>query len=179
MRVVRSGNRNASELPGKTVRGYAIPEKVLLSMHDFRKTPKFPKRLSLPARGGANAIKVAAMARSIARQRAHAARWRETPATLWLWPWAKSDCLRACWLCARAVRWPMPVASATAPGQIPLLDLKNLYRAHELTQSTRIYGVIGNPIAHSLSPSCTTRATWQPSRMRCSCRFWWRICAIS
>ena len=53
------------ELPGKSVRGYAVPEKVLLSMHDFRKTPAFPKKLTVPAGGGANAIKVAAMARSL------------------------------------------------------------------------------------------------------------------
>ena len=31
-------------------------------------------------------------------------------------------------------------------------DLKQLYRAHELTQKTRVYGVIGNPVGHSLSP---------------------------
>ena len=34
------------ELPGKSVHGYAVPEKVLLSMHDFRRTPAFPKKLS-------------------------------------------------------------------------------------------------------------------------------------
>jgi 3-dehydroquinate dehydratase/shikimate dehydrogenase len=45
-----------------------------------------------------------------------------------------------------------PVASATAPGQIPLQDMKNLYRANELTPATRVYGVIGHPIGHSLSP---------------------------
>ena len=45
-----------------------------------------------------------------------------------------------------------PVAAATAPGQIPLRDLKGLYRAHELTRATRVYGVIGNPVGHSLSP---------------------------
>ena len=45
-----------------------------------------------------------------------------------------------------------PVAAATAPGQIPLRDLKALYRAHELTRATQVFGVIGNPIGHSLSP---------------------------
>ena len=46
--------------------GYAVPENVLLSMHDFRRTPKFPRSLRVPARGGARAIKAAAMARSLA-----------------------------------------------------------------------------------------------------------------
>jgi 3-dehydroquinate dehydratase/shikimate dehydrogenase len=45
-----------------------------------------------------------------------------------------------------------PVADATAPGQVSLRDLKHLYRAHKLTRQTQLYGVIGNPIGHSLSP---------------------------
>ena len=45
-----------------------------------------------------------------------------------------------------------PVEEATAPGQIRLAELCNLYRAGSLTSKTRVYGVIGNPIAHSLSP---------------------------
>ena len=45
-----------------------------------------------------------------------------------------------------------PVAAATAPGQVHLRELKYLYRAHELNAKTAVYGVIGNPIAHSLSP---------------------------
>jgi 3-dehydroquinate dehydratase / shikimate dehydrogenase len=30
--------------------------------------------------------------------------------------------------------------------------MKELYRAHELTRRTRVYGVIGDPVGHSLSP---------------------------
>jgi len=45
-----------------------------------------------------------------------------------------------------------PVGEATAPGQVPLRELKYLYRAHRLTKRTQVYGVIGNPIGHSLSP---------------------------
>src|SRR5260370_19020875 len=44
------------------------------------------------------------------------------------------------------------VAEATAPGQVSLHELKHLYRAHALTRRTRVYGVIGDPIGHSLSP---------------------------
>jgi 3-dehydroquinate dehydratase / shikimate dehydrogenase len=40
----------------------------------------------------------------------------------------------------------------TAPGQMTARTLKELYRIEELDQATRIYGVAGNPIAHSLSP---------------------------
>jgi 3-dehydroquinate dehydratase/shikimate dehydrogenase len=39
-----------------------------------------------------------------------------------------------------------------APGQIPLARLLNEFRFHALTPSTAVYGVVGNPIMHSLSP---------------------------
>jgi 3-dehydroquinate dehydratase/shikimate dehydrogenase len=45
-----------------------------------------------------------------------------------------------------------PVENATAPGQVTLSDIVNLYRADRITRRTRVYGVIGNPIGHSLSP---------------------------
>jgi 3-dehydroquinate dehydratase/shikimate dehydrogenase len=141
-----------SELPGKSVHGYAVPEKVLLSMHDFRQTPEFPKKLAVPAAGGAKAIKVAAMARSVsdsARILRLARNSRDVVAIAMgeIGLPARVLALRAGSALAYA-----PVAAATAPGQIPLHDLKTLYRAHELTQATRVYGVIGNPVGHSLSP---------------------------
>lgn len=46
-----------------------------------------------------------------------------------------------------------PVANATAPGQTSLEDMQSLYRADRLDSRTRVYGVIGDPIAHSLSPA--------------------------
>jgi len=46
-----------------------------------------------------------------------------------------------------------PVENATAPGQTSLEDMKSLYRANRLNSRTRVYGVIGDPIAHSLSPA--------------------------
>ncbi len=40
----------------------------------------------------------------------------------------------------------------TAPGQVTVRTLRDLYRVEHLDQATRIFGVAGNPIAHSLSP---------------------------
>jgi 3-dehydroquinate dehydratase/shikimate dehydrogenase len=43
-------------------------------------------------------------------------------------------------------------ALATAPGQVTVRTLRDLYRVDQLDQATRIFGVAGNPVAHSLSP---------------------------
>ncbi len=40
----------------------------------------------------------------------------------------------------------------TAPGQVSARTLRRLYRADKLNAETLIFGVAGNPIAHSLSP---------------------------
>jgi 3-dehydroquinate dehydratase / shikimate dehydrogenase len=45
-----------------------------------------------------------------------------------------------------------PDGTETAPGQMTVRTLKDLYRIEQLDKATRIYGVAGNPIAHSLSP---------------------------
>ncbi len=39
-----------------------------------------------------------------------------------------------------------------APGQVSVRELLEVYRPHQRTRSTRIFGVVGNPVHHSLSP---------------------------
>ena len=140
------------ELPGKSVRGFGVPEKVLLSIHDFRKTPRLPKRVSCLPGAGVDAIKIAAMAQTIADsvRLLRVCRKIETsgggadgrgriaganPGA------ARRKCAGVC-----------AGGAATAPGQVGLRELKDLYRAHELTKQTGVFGVIGHPIGHSLSP---------------------------
>ncbi|MEM9881585.1 MAG: type I 3-dehydroquinate dehydratase [Planctomycetota bacterium] len=43
--------------------------------------------------------------------------------------------------------------TATAPGQPTLQQLKHLYRWDRLTPDTAVYGVIGDPVGHSVSPA--------------------------
>ncbi len=45
-----------------------------------------------------------------------------------------------------------PEGEATAPGQVSVRTLLDLYRLEQIDQATRIFGVAGNPISHSLSP---------------------------
>jgi 3-dehydroquinate dehydratase/shikimate dehydrogenase len=46
----------------------------------------------------------------------------------------------------------------TAPGQVPVELLAGLYRAHTLGPATAIFGLLGNPALHSLSPWLHNRA---------------------
>jgi len=41
----------------------------------------------------------------------------------------------------------------SAPGQVPIGDMRELYRVNEIDGETRLYGVIANPVAHSMSPA--------------------------
>jgi 3-dehydroquinate dehydratase/shikimate dehydrogenase len=46
----------------------------------------------------------------------------------------------------------------TAPGQISARALLDLYRVDQLDAATKVYGVAGNPVAHSLSPAMLNSA---------------------
>lgn len=46
----------------------------------------------------------------------------------------------------------LPETTATAPGQITAGDLKNIYRFDQIDRQTQIFGLLGAPISHSLSP---------------------------
>ncbi len=42
--------------------------------------------------------------------------------------------------------------SATAPGQPVISDLVDLYRFRSINSATKVYGVVGDPVEHSISP---------------------------
>jgi 3-dehydroquinate dehydratase/shikimate dehydrogenase len=46
----------------------------------------------------------------------------------------------------------------TASGQLPASELVELYHYHDISPRTEVYGVIGNPIAHSVSPDILNAA---------------------
>jgi 3-dehydroquinate dehydratase/shikimate dehydrogenase len=140
------------ELPHKSVREFAVPPRVLLSMHDFERTPSLPRSVKPAAYGKVDALKIAATSRTIAdslRLLRLARRSRHLVAV----PMGEAG-LPARILALRegSELAYAPVAEATAPGQVSLHDLIHLYRAHQLTRRTAVYGVIGDPIGHSLSP---------------------------
>jgi 3-dehydroquinate dehydratase / shikimate dehydrogenase len=148
-------------LPGKSLRAAqdgALPPAILLSLHDFVKTPaKLPDlsttlRTTPQPQDSPAAIKIAAHAKRLAdglRLLRYARRAENIVAV----PMGEVGLpLRILALRAGSALAYAPIAEATAPGQVSLRDMKELYRAHLLNRASKIYGVIGDPIAHSLSP---------------------------
>jgi len=140
------------KLPGQSVREYPVPPRVLLSIHDFERTPDLPRSVNPPAHGRIDAVKIAAEARTI-RDSVRLLRLARNSKNFVAVPMGEAG-LPARILALRegsALAYA-PVAAATAPGQVSLDEMKHLYRAHTLTRRTHVYGVIGDPIGHSLSP---------------------------
>ena len=140
------------KLPGQSAREYAVPLRIMLSVHDFQRTPELTKAIRLPSHGEVDAIKIAAHARTLGDS-----------VRLLRWARDSKDCIavpmgefglpaRILALREGSTLAYAPVAAATAPGQVSLHDFKHLYRAHQLNRHTQVFGVIGNPVGHSLSP---------------------------
>jgi len=140
------------DLPEGFVREYPIPKRILLSIHDFDRTAKLPGKISVARHGLVDAVKIAAKARTISdsvrllRVARRSKNFVAVPMGEMGLP-GRILALREGSALAYA-----PVAEATAPGQVSLEEMKYLYRAHALTRKTYVYGVIGDPIGHSLSP---------------------------
>ncbi len=140
------------ELPGQTARSIPVPPKILLSLHDFQRTPPLPRRLVHARRGEADAVKIAARALTISDslrllRLAHASNDIVSVPMGEIGLPARLLALREGSALAYA-----PVSAATAPGQVSLHDFKRVYRADAITRKTKVFGVIGDPVGHSLSP---------------------------
>lgn len=130
----------------------------IVSFHDFRRTPPQLERLySRLARLGADRVKIAvtpilsgrdnlAVLRLARRHRGRVLALSMGTAGI---P-GRVLALRAGSALAYAA---LDRGRTTAPGQLAWSDLRQLYRPHRLNARTRVYGVIGDPIAHSLSPA--------------------------
>ncbi len=140
------------KLSRQSVREYPVPPRVLLSVHDFKRTPDLARIIKSSAHNGVDALKIAAQSRSIhdSVRLLHMARSSKNLVAV---PMGEAG-LPARILALRegSALVYAPVAEATAPGQVSLDEMKHLYRAHALTRRTRVYGVIGDPVGHSLSP---------------------------
>ena len=135
---------------------------VIASFHDFEKTPEdLPALMDRICAGPGQIAKLATTVKS----------WADNRRLL--------DLLRR--------RWPKPVIvagmgdmaqitrvigpsrgsfltyaglipNASAPGQLSLRDMNEVYRIKRVKSSTRLIGIIGNPLGHSLSPVIHNKA---------------------
>jgi len=126
----------------------------LRSAHFFRRMPQDLVRIARELKkGGPDALKIAAHCNSLADTR-KLLRFAHGQKKLIVIPMsdvalpARIVALRASNGFAYA-----SIENATAPGQTSLEELKNTYGADRINRQTQVYGVIGDPVAHSLSPA--------------------------
>lgn len=151
----------AAELPAFTLGLHIAPARRILSHHDFRGTPYAPRLARVAwqldqmcAMLGFDAVKIATKCASLADSLRVLALARQSQDQNVIAIPMGEVATPARVLAPRfgSVLSYAPVEEATAPGQIPLAELHELYHASALTSRTRVYGVIGDPIVHSLSP---------------------------
>lgn len=138
-------------LPG--FRRFISPTRVIVSFHDFRRTPPNLNRLlrKLSA-SGADAVKIATECHSIvdSLRVLKLARGRRDVIAV---PMGEAGLpARVLALREGSALAYASVGPATAPGQLSLEEMTKLCRADRLDRRTKVYGIIGNPVAHSLSP---------------------------
>lgn len=145
---------SAAAVPRPSLDALLGLDRIILSYHNFERTPaelgQIAARLE---RSRPFAVKLATLARTntdvshllrLARGRRRiVVPMGEAGA------WGRILSLRA----GSALAYARPdEGTGTAPGQLAISELRTLYRAHRLNRRTRIYGIIGDPVAHSLSP---------------------------
>jgi 3-dehydroquinate dehydratase / shikimate dehydrogenase len=126
----------------------------ITSAHYFRRMPGNLKRVARQLRHGRPAaIKISAQCRSLAEglRLLRLARGRRDVIAIPMGEVAMP--LRILGLREGSALTYGPVENATAPGQASLRDMVGLYRARQIGRRTRVYGVIGDPVGHSLSPA--------------------------
>jgi 3-dehydroquinate dehydratase / shikimate dehydrogenase len=151
----------AEKIGAAEVKNALAPARLLISAHDFKRLPhNLPVIVRRLEAFRGDAIKIAVASRSFAdvRRLLELVRGRTDVVAIPMGEGmlgARILALRQGSALAYA-----PVARSTAPGQIPFDEIERVYRLRRrfgkskpgVNPRTRVYGVIGDPIAHSLSP---------------------------
>jgi len=138
----------------------AIPRygktKRIISLHDFRKTPENLEEIHARLAGlDADIVKIATLA-------------NHPHDNLRMLRLVQTSAIPTVGLCMGDIGVPSRVLSgrygapftyatfhherALAPGQLSFEQMRDVYRYDEINAETEVYGVIGDPIGHSLSP---------------------------
>jgi len=159
-RAARAGCRwcdveieTAKHIAQDELRGALSPASVMISHHNFRGTPRnLTGVIRKLADAGGQVVKVAAHCQSISDsvRICELARGRRDVVAIPMGELGLAGRVLA--LRKGSALAYAAVEQTTAPGQLSLDAMQNLYNAAKITRRTRVYGVIGNPIGHSLSP---------------------------
>jgi 3-dehydroquinate dehydratase/shikimate dehydrogenase len=131
--------------------------KLIVSHHDFQRTPEDLVRLHAEiVRSGADIAKIACMACNL----------RDNLRIFDLLRTSKHPTIALCMgelgLISRVLGrkfgnvltyGSLGTGKESAPGQVTAAELRGLYRYKKIRAATAIYGVIANPVAHSMSPA--------------------------
>jgi 3-dehydroquinate dehydratase/shikimate dehydrogenase len=140
------------------------PAKVIVSFHDFHKTPALASIYRRLARLPVQAVKIATLARNLRDnlqiRRLLKAKRRRNPQLAALAmgaPGMPSRLLSLLWGSAFTYASPLNHSPAAA-GQIPAEVMRSVYRVEHLENRTQLYGVLGSHASISLSPAMQNAA---------------------
>jgi len=151
----------AVEAFSEVMRGVETSTKLILSYHDFEKTPPRAFLFSLAtkmAAAGADIVKISTMARDISDAAVTLALLKEHAVgdkpLIALSMGAKGQISRllAGKYGAFLTFAAMDERRASAPGQPHVALLRELFRLSSQTGATKCFGIVGNPVEHSRSP---------------------------
>ncbi len=148
--------------------------KRIISLHNFEFTPAELEDVhDRLARLDADIVKIATMANSFA----------DTIRMLRLMEHAKVPTIAICMgdlgMVTRilSLRYGAPFTYAAmdserkiAPGMIPWKTMRDLYRPETITDQTKLFGVVADPVAHSSARCCTTRPSRPMDWIVATCR---------
>jgi 3-dehydroquinate dehydratase/shikimate dehydrogenase len=135
---------------------------LIVSYHNFDSTPALAPVLKRLQKIGADAYKIATMARKPS-DNLRLIQFAQNSQDVPLIALAMSEVgmptrvLAPSLGCAFTYAAPSE-SGGTAAGQLPARLMRTLYRADKLTKQSRIYGVIADPVSHSKSPFIHNRA---------------------
>jgi 3-dehydroquinate dehydratase/shikimate dehydrogenase len=136
---------------------------LILSFHDFRRTDKLAQTLSKMSAYPADFYKIAGTARTLYDNLSlmnFLEEHRDRHSLVGLCMGEQGIISRVLGVRAGSVFTfgALNAEDKTAPGQVTAQDLRSTYRIDQVDAATRVYGVVGDPIAHSLSPAIMNAA---------------------
>jgi 3-dehydroquinate dehydratase / shikimate dehydrogenase len=126
-------------------------KRIVLSSHDFEGVPgDLVERVRAMRAGGAEIVKIAVMARSLT-DNVHLLQLERAPNTVLIAMGPAGAATRV--LAAHFHSAWSYAGDGYAPGQISAARMVDEFRFRSITEQTAIYGVVGSPLTHSVSPA--------------------------